>query len=78
MIQKIYFENRNRLTDFKNKLMVTKGKGGRKEWIGGLDWQCTFLYMKWMVKRHLQYSTGNSTQYSVKTYMGKELEKEWV
>ena len=24
------------------------------------------------------YSTGNSTQYSVITYMGKETEKEWI
>jgi len=24
------------------------------------------------------YSTGNSTQYSVITYMGKESEKEWI
>ena len=25
----IYLQNRNRLTDFKNKLMATKGEGGR-------------------------------------------------
>ena len=24
------------------------------------------------------YSTGNSAQYSVITYMGKESEKEWI
>ena len=24
------------------------------------------------------YCTGNSTQYSVMTYMGKEPEKEWI
>ena len=24
------------------------------------------------------YSTGNSTQYSVMTYMGKESKKEWT
>ena len=24
------------------------------------------------------YGTGSSTQYSVITYMGKELEKEWI
>ena len=26
----------------------------------------------------LLYSTGNSTQYSVITYLGKESEKEWI
>ena len=26
----------------------------------------------------LQHSTGNSTQYSIMAYMGKELKKEWV
>ena len=27
---------------------------------------------------NLLYSTGNSTQYSVMTYMGKESKKEWI
>ena len=26
----------------------------------------------------LLYNTGNSTQYSVMTYMGKESKKEWI
>ena len=26
----------------------------------------------------LLYSTGNSTQYSVMAYMGKESKKEWI
>ena len=28
--------------------------------------------------KDLVYSTGNSTQYSVITYMEKECEKEWI
>ena len=32
---------------------------------------CTLLCMEWMVNGDLLYSTGNSTQYSVITYMGK-------
>ena len=28
--------------------------------------------------KDLLYSTGNSTQYSVMTYMGKESKKEWI
>ena len=31
-----------------------------------------------MTNENLLYSTGNSTQYSVMTYMGIESEKEWI
>ena len=66
----------NRLTDFKNKLIFTKGE----KW-GGMDWEfgigiCTLLYMEWMVDVDLLYSTGNSIQYPVITYVEKESEKE--
>ena len=42
-----------------------------------MDWgpgigMCTWLYMDWMVNRDLLYSTGDSTQCSVITYMGKD------
>ena len=33
---------------------------------------CTLLYVEWMVNRDLMYCTGNTTQYSVITYMGKK------
>ena len=39
---------------------------------------CTLLDMEWMVNGDLLYGTGNSTQYSVLPYMGKESEKEWI
>ena len=57
--------------------MVTKGERGR----GGMDWGvgigiCTLSYTEWMVSGNLQYSTGNSIQYSVINCMGKESEKE--
>ena len=32
-------------------------------------------YIKYITNKDLLYSTGNSTQYSVITYMGKESEK---
>ena len=72
-------ENRNRHTDFKSKLMVTKGD----RWRGGMDWgfgigMHILLYMEWIVNEDLPYSSGNSTQYSVITYVGKESEKEWT
>ena len=31
-----YFQKRNRLIDFKNKLIATKGEGGGEGWIGNL------------------------------------------
>ena len=46
------------------KLMATKRKSGEKRWIKS-------LYMEYVVNREWLYSTGNSTQYSVITCMGK-------
>ena len=36
----------------------------------------TLLDMEWMANGDLLYSTGNSTPYSVMTYVGKASEKE--
>ena len=49
----------------KTQLPVGKDKLG--DWID----ICTLLYIKWVTNEDLLYSTGNSTQYSVTTYMGK-------
>ena len=58
--------------------MVTKGERG-----GGINCEigtdiCTLLYIKSITNKNLLYSTGNSTQYSVMTYMGIECKKEWI
>ena len=50
---------------------------------GGINWEIgidvyTLLYIKQLTNKDLPYSTGNSTQYSIMTYMGKESKKEWV
>ena len=55
------------------------GKGGGR----GITWEIgidiyTRLYIKQITNKDLPYSTGNSTQYSVVTYMGKESKKEWI
>jgi len=74
-----YLQNANKLMGFENKLVVTKAdrEGGGRDWEFGIG---TFImrYMEWLANRDLWYSTGNSTQYSVITYMGKESEKEWI
>ena len=59
--------------------MFTKGERG---W-GGINWELgihiyTLLWIKQITNRDLLYSTGDSTQYSVIIYMGKESEKEWI
>ena len=38
----------------------------------------TLLYIKQITDKDLVYSIGNSTQYSVITYMGRESEKECI
>ena len=42
----IYLQNRNRVTDVENKMMVTKGeKGWGERQIGGLGWIYTHCYI---------------------------------
>ena len=58
--------------------MVTRGK----VW-GGINWEIgidmhTRLYIKQITNKDLLYSTGNSIQYSVMAYMGKESKNEWI
>ena len=55
--------------------MVTKGE--RKNWEFGTNIYA-LTYRKYIVNKELLYGTGNSTQYSVITYMGKESENEWM
>ena len=38
----------------------------------------TLLYIKQITNNDLLSSTGNTTQYSVMTYMGIESKKEWM
>ena len=38
----------------------------------------TLLYIKQTTNKNLLYSTGNSSQYSVMTYIGEESKKEWI
>ena len=56
--------------------MVNKRERGREinQEIGNNRY--TLLYLKYVINKDLLYSTGNPTQYSVTTYMGKEPEKK--
>ena len=56
--------------------MVTREERG-----GGINWEIgidTLPYIKEITNKDLPYSTGNSAQYSVMTYMGKESKKELI
>ena len=75
----VFLQNRNRLPDLEIKSMVTKGE----TWGEVINQETginvyTLLYIKQIVNKDLLYSTKNSTQNSVITYMGKESEKECV
>ena len=48
------------------------GTGGGINWEIGIDIY-TLVYIKSITNKNLLYSTGNSTQYSVMTYMEKNL-----
>ena len=54
-------------------------QGGKQR--RGINWETeidkyTLLCIKWITNKDLLYSTGNSSQYSVMTYMGKESKEE--
>ena len=55
-----------------------RGKVGERDGLGLGRSTWTSWYMEWMVNEDLLYSTGNPTQYSVLTYVGKESGKEWI
>ena len=58
---------------------MVMGRGERRKinWETGIETH-TLLYVKEITNKDLLYSTGNSTQYYVMTYMGKESTKEWI
>ena len=59
-----YFQNKKRLTDLDDELMVARregqGEGIVKEF--GMDLYM-LLYLKWITNKDLLYSTGNSIQF---------------
>ena len=63
--------------DFKNKLIATKAeRWEERDELGVWDWHRHTIVHGMDVNRDQPYSTGNSTQHSVITYMGKEAKNE--
>ena len=47
----------------------------------GINWKIdiyTLQYIKLITNKNVLCNTGNSTQYAVMAYMGKESKKEWI
>ena len=61
-------------------LWLPKGTGGEgRNGLGVWDWHMhTDVYGTTGQQGPAVYSTENSTKYSVKAYMGKESEREWM
>ena len=68
-------QNRKRLTDLENELMVAAG--GRIVRYLGMD-MYTVLYLKCITSKDLLYSTGNSAQCYVAAWMGGEFGRKWI
>ena len=62
----------------KINLWLPKGKHGAKGKSGIWDWHIHTTTYKTDHQQGLVLSTENSTQYSVRIYVGKEYEKEWI
>ena len=63
-------QNRKRLTDLENDLMVFGGEGVVRDF-GKVMY--TLLYFKWITNKDLLYSTRNSAQYYVPACIGGDL-----
>ena len=72
------FRNKNRRADLGNKLMVTGRENRGEGSISSSGLTYTLVYIKQIINLNQPYSTGNSTQYFVITYKGKESEKEYI
>ena len=76
----------NLFTNQKLSHRCRKQNYGNQGWKGeGINWEIgidinilLYISIKQITNKDLLYSTGNSTQYSVMTYMGKESKKEWI
>ena len=71
----MYLQNR-RLTDLDIELMVVVREG--IESLGLSCTRCTLLYLKWITKKYLLYSTWNFAQCYVATLMGGVFEGEGI
>ena len=67
-----YLQNRNRLTDTKNRLVVAKGEeeGSEMDWEFGVN-KCKLLCLKWISNEVFLYSTEGYIQSLVIEHGGR-------
>ena len=71
-------QNRNRVTDVENKLVVTEEVGRRRiNWEIGVDID-TLLYVKYITNKNLLYSLRNYSQYLYGLIWKQNLKTEWL
>ena len=72
-MKQMNLQNRKRLTDLENKLMVARGEGRREGIVREFGMvMYTLLYLKWITNEDLLYSTWNSAQCYVAVWKGGE------
>ena len=70
---KTQVQKKNQCGEIENKFIVAREWGGAdNDKLGDWDGIYTLLYIKQVTNKSLLYNTGNSTQYSIMAYMGKE------
>ena len=74
MIQ-MNLQNRKRLTDLENELMVSRGERTVKDF-GKVMY--TLLYLKWITNKDLLCSIWNSAKCYVAAWMAGASEGEWI
>ena len=74
--EKTQVQKKNQCGEIENKFKVTRERDGAdSNKLGDWDGIYTLLCIKQITNKSLLYDTGNSTQYSVMTYMGKKFLK---
>ena len=58
-----YLQNRNRLTDIENRLVVAKGGGGM-EWEFGVS-RCKLVYIEWINNNKRSYCVAQGTIFNI-------------
>ena len=72
-----YLQNRRKLTDIENRIVVSKGKRGGKDTRNLRLVNGNYFHLEWKNNKVLMYSTRNYIQYLVINHKGKEyLKKE--
>jgi len=77
MVQRTYLQNRNRVTDVKNKLWLPRGKAKGRVERDKCRLGLTIYTKLYITNKDLLYNTG-SASILCKTDVGKKCKTEWI